>query len=36
MDFEDFKKILVEDIKKELEHRGRTNMEVSLVQVKTQ
>ena len=33
MDFEDFKKILVEDIKNELEHRGRTNMEVSSVHV---
>ena len=33
MDFEDFKKILVEEIKNELEHRGRINMEVSSVHV---
>ena len=33
MDFEDFKKTLVEDIKNELEKRGRTDMKVSSIHV---
>ena len=33
MDFEDFKKNLIKEINNELEHRGRTNMEVSSVHV---